>query len=115
MSKSVEPIVHICQRTAWEEALTQGEYRAPSLETEGFIHCSRPEQVLAVANRFYRGLPDLVLLWIDPEQVSAEIHWEAADGEVFPHLYGPLTPQAVYATTDLIANESGSYDHLPFP
>ncbi len=94
-------IVHICPRQDWLAARGTGVYRAGSLEKEGFIHCSRPEQVLAVANRFYRGVPDLVLLWIDPAQVIAEIRWEAADGEVYPHVYGVLNTDAVEAVSEL--------------
>ncbi len=39
-------ILHITTRTAWQEALPCGEYRTPSLETEGFIHCSTPDYCL---------------------------------------------------------------------
>ncbi len=95
-------IVHVCTQGDWEAAQAAGEYRAASLETEGFIHCSRPDQVLDVVNRFYADVPDLVLLWIDPQRVGAEIRWEPADGDLFPHLYGPLDVQAVEAVMGLI-------------
>jgi uncharacterized protein (DUF952 family) len=95
-------LVHLCQRSAWDQALAAGEYRAPSLEREGFIHCSRPEQVQRVALRFYRDLPGLILLWIDPERVRPEIRWETADGESFPHLYGPLNLDAVISYQDYV-------------
>ncbi len=88
-------LVHLCQRSAWEQALASGEYRAASLEKEGVIHCSRPEQVQRVALRFYQAVPELTLLWIDPNRVQPEIRWEAVDGEIFPHIYGPLNLDAV--------------------
>lgn len=91
----MERIVHLCQRAQWEAARRAGAYRPASLEGEGFIHCSRPEQIGEVARRFYRHLPDLVLLWIDPQRVHPEIRWETADGETFPHIYGPLNLEAV--------------------
>jgi uncharacterized protein (DUF952 family)/GNAT superfamily N-acetyltransferase len=91
---SADLLVHLCPRQDWEAARQVGEYRPPSLISEGFIHCSRPEQVLGVANRFYSGIPDLVLVWIDPVRVKAEIRWEAADGQVYPHIYGPLNLEA---------------------
>ena len=93
----MEKIVHLCQRQQWEAARRVGVYRPASLESEGFIHCSRPEQIGKVAQRFYRQLPDLVLLWIDPPRVQPKIRWEAADGETFPHIYGPLNLDAVIA------------------
>ena len=88
-------LLHICPAQDWQDAGIRGEYRADSLALEGFIHCSTPEQVARTANRFYRGQVDLVLLVIDAGQVAAEIKYEAADGELFPHLYGPLNLNAV--------------------
>lgn len=106
-------IVHICERSAWEEALAAGEYRAASLDEEGFIHNSRPEQILAVANSFYRRARDLVILWIDTQRVQAEIRWEAADGQVFPHIYGPLNLDAVRAVRDFTPDADGVFRTLP--
>lgn len=65
-------LVHLCSKEDWQAAQAAGEYRAASLEKEGFIHCSRPEQILGVANRFYRGMPGL-LLWLDPSRLRAEL------------------------------------------
>ena len=107
--------VHITTQAEWEAAQRAGEYRAPSLEREGFIHLSRPEQVLAVANRFYRGLEGAVLLWIEPQKLQGEIRWESADEELFPHLYASLNLDAVPAVTPLIPAEDGSYQSLSGP
>ena len=59
-------ILHITTAPEWAAAQAAGEYRAPSLDTEGFIHCSTPAQVVHVGDWFYREVPDLVLLCIDP-------------------------------------------------
>ncbi len=88
-------LVHVCPRLDWLAAQASGSYRAVSLEREGFIHCSRPEQVSGVLQRFFAGQSDLVLLWIDAQRLQAELRWEAADGELFPHLYGELNLDAV--------------------
>lgn len=95
-------ILHITQREAWEQAQRAGVYRADSLETEGFIHASTPEQVLGPANAFYRGQTGLVLLVIDEARVQPPIRYEAAHGQTFPHLYGPLNLDAV---TDVLPFE----------
>ncbi len=112
---SLQVLIHLCQRTAWENSQAAGEYRAASLETEGFIHCSRPEQILAVANTFYRGQVDLVLLWIDPGKVQPEIRWEEADNQVFPHIYGPLNLNAVLEVSALKQDEHGIFRKLDWP
>ena len=106
-------IVHLCERAAWQEALLQGEYRAASLALEGFIHLSRPDQVVAVANRFYRGMQNLVLLWVAPQRLQADLRWEAADQDTFPHLYGPLNISAVIAVTDFSPDPDGVFRTSP--
>ena len=47
-------IYHLTSRRDWNEAQKSGEYRAESLESEGFIHCSTETQVLPV--EIYRHL-----------------------------------------------------------
>ena len=95
-----EWLVHICLRQDWEQGARAGEYRTASLDEVGFIHLSRPEQIQGVANRYYAGIQGLVLLWIDPHKLSAEIRWEPSDGQIFPHLYGPLNLEAVQSVRD---------------
>ena len=88
-------ILHITTRPDWQAALEAGEYRADSLDSEGFIHCSTSEQIAATANRFYAGQSDLLLLHINPELLAAELRWEPADGQEFPHIYGLINLDAV--------------------
>ena len=103
-------IFHIATRDVWDEAARAGSYRADTLETEGFIHCSTAEQVAEVANVRFRGREDLVLLWIDETKARAEIKWEdASDGSgTFPHIYGPLDVEAVERVTGYREHE-GAY------
>jgi release factor glutamine methyltransferase len=102
-------IVHLCQRKDWLAAQEVGEYRTETLDQIGFIHCSQPEQILRVANKYYREMPDPVLVWIDPERVSIDLRWEATDGELFPHVYGPINLEAVVGVTDLSPDADGTY------
>ena len=113
MTQQSASIVHICPRSDWEGAKEVGQYGAASLASEGFIHCSRPDQVLTVVNHFYAHVPDLVLLWINPQRVDVEIRWEPADGDVFPHLYGALNLGAVEAVVNLVPDPDGVYRTLP--
>jgi uncharacterized protein (DUF952 family) len=90
-------ILHITSRADWESAQALGDYRLDSLATEGFIHCSTPDQVLGPANALYRGRGDLVLLVIDPARLAADLVYEDCyeAGQTFPHIYGPLNLNAV--------------------
>lgn len=111
---STDIIFHITRRQDWEQALIKGVYRALSLATEGFIHCSTDEQVVGVANRFYRGQTDLVLLSIDVQRIQSPIKYEAPaeapdSSERFPHIYGPLHTDAVVNITPLLPDEQGQF------
>ena len=108
-------IVHLCHRRDWEQAQQTGVFHSASLKNEGFIHCSQPEQLPEVANRFYRGLPDMALLWLDPDKVSAEIRWESADGIQFPHIYGPINLEAVNYVTSMNPDPDGIYRTIQLP
>ena len=103
-------ILHITTAPEWEAAAATGEYRAPSLESEGFIHCSTPAQVVHVGDWFYRDVPDLVLLCIDPGGLTSELLWEASSesfaGE-FPHVYGPIPVGAVRAVVPWARGDDG--------
>src|SRR5206468_2482224 len=66
-------IFHITTAPEWDAARRVGEYRAPSLDTEGFIHCSLPTQVNHVADWFYREVPHLVLLCVDPSKLTSTL------------------------------------------
>lgn len=99
-------IYHLTSPIEWTMAQQQGNYSAPSLDTEGFIHCSTKEQVLMVANNFYTHADKLVLLCIDEEKLDAELKWEAPahpdgsetdadDTQQFPHVYGIINLDAV--------------------
>ena len=102
-------IVHICQESDWDQALKDGEYRAESLESEGFIHGSMPEQVLPVINRFYSDQEKLLLLWLDVIRIEPDVRWEFVDGDHYPHIYGVLNLDAVVGTQVLLPEDDGVY------
>lgn len=110
-------ILHITTKEAWETAVSSGSYQADSLYTEGFIHCSTPEQVLGPANALFRGQQNLVLLIIRPQHVNANIVYEDCyqSGQAFPHIYGPLNLDAVTAVIDFPSNEDGTFSLPALP
>ena len=90
-------IYHVTTKSEWEAARKKGFYTAPSMETEGFIHCSEEHQIKGVLERYYSGKKDLVRLVIDPQKLKPELKYELAPSvhENFPHVYGPINADAV--------------------
>jgi uncharacterized protein (DUF952 family) len=110
-------LVHICATDEWRRAQARGEHSPDSLEAVGFIHLSAPEQVHLPANRLYAGRTDLVLLRIDPDRLTAPIRWEPGmptdpESMLFPHLYGPLSVEAVTSVTPYQPESDGSFSPL---
>lgn len=105
-------LLHITGKADWQAAIKAGVYKAASLAAEGFIHCSTAQQVARTANKFYKGRLDLVLLHIDPQRLAAEVRWEPADGEDFPHIYGPINLDAVRSVQDFAPDEHGLFQSL---
>jgi uncharacterized protein (DUF952 family) len=105
-------ILHITTKTLWNMAQRLGQYTAPSLASEGFIHCSTPSQVVATAERFYAGQRGLILLVIDPARLRAEVKYEAGTdkpGESFPHVYGTINLDAVTRVLDFEPDAAGRW------
>ena len=108
-------IYHIAYPADWAAAQRDGEYltssRGRTLAVEGFIHASTAGQLAVVANAFYADEDDLVVLVIDEERVGPEVVWEAVPGmtEPFPHIYGPLNPDAVVDVRPLSRDADGRF------
>ena len=115
-------IVHITSRQAWMDAKQSGQYVAPSLKSDGFIHCSTYAQALPVAEKFYKGQTGLVLLVIDPTRLTSGLKWEPPDGtpppgvpagESFPHVYGPINLDAIVQILDFDPEPDGHFKLPP--
>jgi uncharacterized protein (DUF952 family) len=115
-------ILHITSRPEWQSAEKRGVFAASSLMSEGFIHCSTPQQVVQVANALYRGQSGLVLLVVDETRLKPEVRWEApagapaqgvSDADLFPHIYGPVNVDAVVSVLDFNPDPAGTFSLPP--
>ncbi|MEW6094467.1 MAG: DUF952 domain-containing protein [Chloroflexota bacterium] len=112
----IEFIYHITSRTSWPAAQKSGAYTADSLTSQGFIHCSKEDQVLRVANAIFHHQNGLVLLEIDLTRLKSEVRWEPGTDktdELFPHLYGPLNLDAVVRVLGFPPDADGQFRSLP--
>lgn len=90
-------IYHITDKEQWQHAIKLGYYEAPSLQSEGFIHLSKKDQVQDVLERYYKKQQNLLLLHIDESKLKAPLKYEIAPSinAEFPHLFGRLNIEAV--------------------
>lgn len=105
-------LLHISTPDQLDEARSQGEYLDPSLDTEGFIHLSTPEQILIPANERYAGQSGLILLVIEGDRLSSRLVFEDSYGSGidFPHVYGPINLDAIVDSVEFPANADGMFD-----
>ena len=76
--------------------------------------------MLGVANKYYRGATDMVLVHIDPAALTSPLKWEPPahidgspalpDEPLFPHIYGVINLDAVSQVIDFPSNPDGSFD-----
>jgi uncharacterized protein (DUF952 family) len=103
-------INHIATETDWEQRTDT--YAPEGWRSEGFVHCSTDEQLVATANRFFPSRQDLVLLRIETARLSALVVWEDGEGsgEDFPHIYGAIEVAAVVSAEPFPAGQDGTFD-----
>jgi uncharacterized protein (DUF952 family) len=109
----VRPTLHLVARDAWEAARSanpDAPYQHPSLEAEGFIHCTDGDEAMAAtANRHYAGDPrDFVVLTVDLDMVGSP--WRYDDPwSPYPHVYGPIERTAIVAVRPMPRAPDGTY------
>jgi uncharacterized protein (DUF952 family) len=111
---------HLTTAREWEDGRTAGAYttstRGRTLEQQGFLHGSGAAQVASVANSFYTDAGELlVVLVIDSERLTSPWQYDDVPGqpERYPHIYGPLNPEAVVAVLPLESGPDGKFTFDP--
>jgi len=107
-------IYHILDCNDWETAKKNNTYHPVSLENEGFIHCSRTDQLQKVANSFYKGQTNLIIIRIEEDKVGPKVVHEPPleapmSGVLFPHIYGDLNIDSVDKEIEFPCNEDGTF------
>ena len=110
----MEIIFHIASPELWQQAQSTGSYQSETLASENFIHCSTVAQIVTVANRFFGGKEEVLLLCIDSEKVKSEIKYEESEPEqFFPHIYGEINVDAVLKFINWQAQADGIFYLTP--
>jgi uncharacterized protein (DUF952 family) len=107
------PTYHLTPAAWWNEADPQAPLGAPSLATEGFIHCTTgAAEMVATANRHYRDDPrDFVVLTLDLDRLTSP--WRVEDpARIYPHVFGPIDRAAIVDVRPMPRDADGAF--LPF-
>ena len=125
-------VFHMVQATRWDRAVASGEtYFPPTYEEDGFTHAtSNPAKLLAVANHFYTDVPGdwyCLQMTVDSLQASGvetifegtapvgdiQPDFEGADDELFPHILGGISPEAVLKVYPIERSAGGEFLRVP--
>lgn len=111
----MKSIYHLAPAARWHGWPSGRPYLPAEFAADGFVHCTAGEALmLQVANRFYRGAPgDFVLLVIDPARLTSPLKWERSPTDdlapLFPHIYGPIDPEAVVDVREVRRTADGEF------
>jgi len=108
-------IFKIVPRAEWEAE--SGDYHGSAHDKrDGFLHFSTAAQLSETLRRHYAGQEDLMLVAVAAEALGAGLKWEYSSSrdEDFPHLYAPLSPDAIKWARPIGKDASGEFV-LPLP
>lgn len=95
-SPQAGPLYKIIPDAAW--AASDGEIPWAEVDrADGFVHFSAAHQVRETAAKHFAGQVGLRLLEVDPARLPPEaLKWDISrGGDRFPHVYGPVSREAV--------------------
>ncbi len=112
-----EIIFHLTPRDYYRTFPAAEPYLPEAYAKDGFIHCTRGADLLAiVANRYYKTLPgDMLMLVIDVRALTSPLKYELSDGPVpFPHIYGPVNRDAIVEVVPMSRADDGTFLVPPY-
>jgi uncharacterized protein (DUF952 family) len=102
--------LHLVPRPVWDGLAANAPYLPERFDADGFIHTTLgADNLLAVANRYYRADPRPYLaLIVDLDRVAAPWRFDQA-GPLYPHIYGPIERGAVVEVVPVKRDEAGAF------
>jgi uncharacterized protein (DUF952 family) len=82
---------------------------SPADVADGYIHLSCGSQLAATLDKHFSGVNGLVLAAVDLPRLGDAVRWEPSrGGQLFPHIHGVLTMDAVIFVVPLERTSDGS-------
>ena len=108
----MELVYKIISAPEWRAAEAAGVFHGAAIDlTDGYIHFSTAEQAQQTAAKHFAGQADLLLVAIDAGKLGDALKWEVSrGGALFPHLYAPLSLDAVTRVSPLPLRDGGAHD-----
>lgn len=104
-------IYKVLDAVTWTAAQKAGVFQGSAVDLrDGFIHFSAKDQLAETLHKHFAGASDLLLLYIQAEQIADNLRWEPSrGGALFPHLYAALPVAAVHRVEPLQLDAHGSH------
>lgn len=101
---------HLAPVEVWERQKASGSYTPEAFGRDGFIHATNGlDRLRWVANEFYTAdaRPQTVLV-LDVSKLESPLRYDD-EGQLFPHIYGPLNADAVIAELAVHRGDNGAF------
>lgn len=113
---TVTTIYKIVPKALWAAAQKEDVFQGAGIDLQdGYIHFSTEEQVKETASKHFADQTDLLLVAINVRTLEylrpgKLLHEPSRDGDLFPHLYGPLPLETTLWAKPLPWLDSGVHD-----
>ncbi len=90
------PTLHLVPEAVWTAHDPSLPYVPAAYAQDGFVHCTDgDDEMVVVANRFYRADPQpFLLLTLDLDRTGSPWRVDDPNG-IYPHVYGSIDPASV--------------------
>jgi uncharacterized protein (DUF952 family) len=104
------PTLHLVPEAVWAGRDPAAPYLPAAYEQDGFVHCTDgDDEMVVVANRFYRDDPrPFLLLTLDLDRTGSPWRFDEP-GSPYPHIYGPVDPSSVIKVRRLERDGNGTF------
>jgi uncharacterized protein (DUF952 family) len=111
---NLELIYKIATADVVAAARANGAFPVMPIDTaDGFVHFSTATQLPETLRLYFAGQENIVLLAIRTFDLGKDLVWEPSrGGQLFPHVYGDVSPAAVAWTAVVSVAPDGS---VPLP